>query len=83
MASNSSSKFMLWLQTIISVIVISWLSYDFFHTVFSGVTYKLRLNDTLYFNQHPFVFVITVGIKLAVYTFFVWLFRDCVRQLRN
>ena len=85
MASNSPQKSnaLMWIQLLIGVIVVAWLSYDFFHTLFNGVTYKLRQNGQLHFSQHPFVFIVTVGIKLAVYAFFVWLVRDCVSKLKK
>ena len=85
MTSNSSkkSKALIWVQLIIGVIVVAWLSYDFFQTLFNGVTYKLRLNEQLYFSQHPFVFIVTVGIKLGAYAFFIWLVRDCISKLKK
>lgn len=85
MSTNTSTKsnVLIWVQIMIAVMLIAWLSYDFFHTVFNGVTYKLRLNDQLYFSQHPFVFIVTVGIKLALYAFCFWLVRDCFKKLKK
>lgn len=81
--AKSKSKFLLGLQLVIGVIVVAWLSYDFFYTLTQGITYKIRLNDTLSFSQYPFVFIVTVVIKLLVYGFFLWLIRDCFKSLRQ
>ena len=79
----SKSKPLLWLQIFIAALAIAWLSYDFFHTVFNGVTYKLRFDDKLHYSQNAFAFFIAVGIKLAVYYFFIWLIRDCLKKLKG
>ena len=74
---------LLWLQIAIAIIIIAWLSYDFYFTLINGVTYKIRLNDTLDIREHPLVFIITVALKLSIYGFFIWLVRDCYRKLRK
>ena len=80
--SSTKSKLLLWIQLLVAVIAIAWLSYDFFHTVVNGMTYKLRFDEQLSFSQYPFAFVFAVAIKLAVFAFFIWLFRDCWRKLK-
>ena len=81
--AKPKSKFLLGLQIAIGIIVVAWLSYDFFYTFTQGITYKIRLNDTLSFNQHPVVFTITVLLKLCIYGFFIWLIRDCFKSLKK
>lgn len=81
--AKTKSAGLLWLQIIIGMIVIAWLSYDFFHTVFNGVTYKLRFDDRLYFSQNAFAFFIAVAIKLGIYAFFIWLICDCLKKLKS
>lgn len=81
--AKSKSKFLLGLQLVIGVIVVAWFSYDFFYTFTQGITYKIRLNDTLSFNQYPFVFIVTVFLKLLVYGFFIWLVHDCFKSLNK
>jgi len=76
------SKVLLWFQIAIAIIVIAWLSYDFYFTLIDGVTYKVRLNDTLDIREHPLVFIITIALKLLVYGFFIWLFHDCYQSLK-
>ena len=81
--ANTKSTVLLVLQLFIGITIIAWLSYDFYFTLIEGVTYKIRLNDTLDIRVHPFVFIITVSIKLFIYSFFIWLVRDCYRKLRK
>ena len=81
--SKQKPFFFLILQIIVGMIIVAWLSYDFLQTIVSGETYKLRLNDTLSFTEYPFVFIVTVGLKLAVYVFFIKVIRDCFKQLKE
>lgn len=81
--ANTKSMGLLWLQIIIAIIVLAWLSYDFYFTLIDGVTYKIRLNDTLDIRENPIVFIITVALKLLIYGFFIWLVRDCYRKFRK
>ena len=66
----SKSKPLIYLQVLIAVVAITWFSYDFFHTIFNGVTYKLRFDSQLHYDDNAFAFFIAVGIKLAIFLLF-------------
>ncbi|PID33855.1 MAG: hypothetical protein CR955_00385 [Thiotrichales bacterium] len=63
--------------------IVAWLSYDFYHTLVDGVTYKLRVNGTLDFEEYPYIFIFTVILKLVFYVFMFSLIRDGFRVLTN
>ncbi len=69
------------LLILIPGMIVAWLSYDFYHTIVDGVTYKLRVNGTLDFDQYPFVFIFTVVLKLVFFVFMLSLIRDGFRTL--
>ncbi len=71
------------LLILIPGMIVAWLSYDFYHTIVDGVTYKLRVNGTLDFKQYPFIFIFTVILKLVFYVFMLSLIRDGLRVLRG
>ena len=71
------------LLILIPGIIVAWLSYDFYHTIVDGVTYKLRVNGTLDFNQYPFVFIFTAVLKLIFYVFMLSFIRDGFRVFRG
>ena len=79
----SKSKPLIWIQLLIATVAIAWFSYDFFHTIFNGMTYTLRFDSRLSYNDNAFAFFIAVAIKLGVFAFFIWLFRDCLRRIRK
>ena len=56
--------------------IVAWLTYDFYHAIVNGVTYKLRVNGTLDFRQYPFIFIFTVVLKLVFYVFMLSFIRD-------
>ena len=64
-------------------LIVAWLSYDFYHTIVNGVTYKLRVNGTLDFNQYPLIFIFTVVLKLLFFVFMLSLIRDGFRILSS
>ena len=78
----SKSKPLIWIQIIIAAIAILWFSYDFFHTLFNGLTYTLRFDSQLKYSDNKFAFFIAIAIKLAVFYFFIWLMKDCLRKLK-
>jgi len=79
----SKSKPLLWLQILIAVIAIAWFSYDFFHTLFNGMTYTLRFDSRINYSDNAAPFIIAVVIKLGFYYFFIWLLRDCLKKLKS
>jgi len=81
--AKTKSKEMIYLQLIIGLIAVAWFSYDFFHTLFNGMTYTLRFDNQISISQNAFAFSIAVIIKLAVFTFFIWLVRDCFKKLKS
>ena len=76
------SKLSLWVQLIIAVIVLAWYGYDFFHTFFNGMAYTLRLDTQIAFSQSKTAFIFAVLIKIALVTFFIWLFKDFYKKLK-
>lgn len=79
----SKSKTLIWIQLLIATIAVLWYSYDFFHTLFNGMTYKLRFDSQLSYSDNAFAFGIAVVIKLGVFAFFIWLFKDCLSKLKS
>lgn len=71
------------LLILIPGMIVAWLSYDFYHTIVDGVTYKLRVNGTLEFKEYPFIFIFTVIMKLVFFVFMLSLIRDGYRVLRG
>ena len=81
--AKTQSKTSLLVQLIVAALVLAWFSYDFFHTLFNGLTFTLRFDSQIAYSQFPIPFVMAVAIKLAVVTFFVWVFKDCIKKLKN
>ena len=77
------SKSLNWLQLIISALILAWLSYDFFHTLFNGVTYTLRLDSQIPFHGNALPFLIAVVIKLGFYYFSVKVLKECIKNLKG
>ena len=71
------------LLILIPGMIVAWLSYDFYHTVVDGVTYKLRMNGTLDFSEYPFIFIFTVILKFVFYVFMLSFIRDGFRILNG
>ena len=69
------------LLILIPGMIVVWLSYDFYHTIVDGVTYKLRVNGTLDFREYPFIFIFTVVLKLVFYVFMLSSISDGFRTL--
>ena len=81
MASKSNT--LIYIELLIGIVAVAWFSYDFFHTLFNGLTYTLRFDSQLRFSENAVAFFIAVGIKLAVFGFFIWLVRDCYRKIKK
>ena len=79
----TKSKPLLWLQLIVSALIVAWLSYDFFLTLFNGMTYTLRFDSQIPFKGNAFPFLIAVVVKLGFYYFLVKVLRDCFKALRK
>lgn len=71
------------LLILIPGMIVAWLSYDLFLTITQGETFKIRMNDKLQFSQYPFIFLLTVAIKLAFYVFMLVLIKDGIKLLRK
>ncbi|MEB8433563.1 hypothetical protein OO007_15085 [Cocleimonas sp. KMM 6892] len=71
------------LMILIPGMIVAWLSYDFYHTIVNGVTYKLRVNGTLDFSEYPFIFIFTVVLKLVFYVFMLSFIRDGFRVFKS
>ena len=80
---KSKSNVLIYLQLLFGIVAAAWFSYDFFHTVFNGLTYTLRFDSQLHYSGNAFAFFIAVIIKLGVFGFFIWLIRDCLRKLKK
>ena len=46
------------------------------------MTYTLRLDRQIAFSQSKTAFIFAVLIKIALVTFFIWLFRDFYKKLK-
>jgi len=68
--SADANKEVSFLWTFISVFMVVWLSVDLFNSFFYGETSLLRHARYLAFNESPTFFVLTVIVKLLVYSYF-------------
>ena len=73
----------LFAQVLVSILIIAWLSVDFYNSIFHGVTLPLRMSGEILISENPVVFILVVAIKLAVYGFFIHLVYDCYKQFRD
>ena len=65
--ANSEAS-LIW--TLTSVFMFVWLSFDFYNSLFHGKTLMLRVSGYLRFEETPLFFIITVAVKLIIYSYF-------------
>ena len=47
------------------------------------MTYTLRLDKQIAFSQSKTAFIFAVLIKIALVTFFIWLFKDFYKKVKS
>lgn len=70
-------------QVVAAVLIIGWLSVDFYNSLFHGSTLPLRMSGEILISENPVVFIFVMAIKLAIFGFFAHLIYDCYKQYKN
>ena len=65
----SSAKETSFVWTLITVFMVIWLSIDIYNSIFHGETLMLRQSRVLTIEDSSIFFVLTVTVKLVVYSY--------------